>query len=125
MHKTTRLEGLSTNQRFTHLVVGDQQQAHQRGVEDGLGDVGRLSLEALLGDQGSTQALNVDASGSGHPIFLSVDRASQINASKWVDFFACGVKGEQSLLVVVQKPPDRESPLSFFSQAERKRTGLI
>lgn len=57
-----------------HLIVSDQKQAHQRGVEDRLGDVGRLSLEAVLGHQGSTQGLtgglHVDATGSRHPILL-------------------------------------------------------
>lgn len=56
-----------------HLVVSDQKQTHQRGVEDRLGDVGRLSLEAFLSHKGSTQgltrALHVDATGSRHPSF--------------------------------------------------------
>lgn len=59
---------------FAHLVVCDQKQAHQGGVEDRLGDVGRLSLEAVLRDKGSTQgltrALNIDTAGSGHPTLL-------------------------------------------------------
>lgn len=56
-----------------HLIVSDQQQAHQRCVEDRLGDVGRLSLEAVLRHQGPTQsftrALPTDAAGSRHPLY--------------------------------------------------------
>lgn len=58
---------------LAHLLVGDQKQAHQRGVEDRLRDVGRLPLDAVLGHQGSTQgltgALHVDATGSRHSCF--------------------------------------------------------
>lgn len=57
-----------------HLVVSDQKQAHQRGVEDRLGDVGCLSLEAVLRHQGPTQgltrALHVDTAGSRHAVLM-------------------------------------------------------
>lgn len=58
--------------KVPHLVVGHQEQAHQRCVEDRLRDVGRLSLQAVLGHQGPTQglagALPVNATGSRHPV---------------------------------------------------------
>lgn len=56
----------------SHLVVSHQEQAHQRGVEDGLRDVGRLSLQALLRDEGPTEgfarALGINAAGSRHSV---------------------------------------------------------
>ena len=59
-----------------HLVVSDQKQAHQGGVEDGLGDVCRLSLVAVLSHQGSTQGLtrplHVAPTGSRHPSLLVI-----------------------------------------------------
>lgn len=63
-----------------HLVVSDQKQAHQRGVEDRLGDVCCLSLQAVLRHQGPTQALtrvlHVDTTGPWHPILLQISEES-------------------------------------------------
>lgn len=41
----------------THLLVGHQQQTHERGVEDRLRDVRAFRLEAVVGHQRAAQGL--------------------------------------------------------------------
>lgn len=43
--------------KVPHLIVGHQEQPHQRGVEDRLRDVSRLPRQAVLGHQGPAQGL--------------------------------------------------------------------
>lgn len=80
---------------IAHLVVRDQKQPHQRGVEDRLGDVDCFTLEAVLWHQGPTQGLagilHVDAAGSRHcglppQRYLSTGmlRQSRSSPPKWM-----------------------------------------
>lgn len=136
----------------THLIVSDQQQAHQRSVEDRLGNVSCLSLEAFLRHQGSAQGLtrplHIDTARPWHPALLVnlkrvyqggggiptlIQKSPDKRQARWVrcSFFTCRVKGEQDVVVVRQLChreyypffPGKSRGTSFTT--EGTRTGLI
>lgn len=75
----------------SHLVVSHQEQTHQRGVEHRLRDVARLSLQALLRDEGPTEglarALRINAAGSRHSVCRGTSTRTEVSVHRtasWV-----------------------------------------